>query len=123
MTTTRVLIAVAFVSVCVSPAAAQVWLAPAPPAPPAAPARLAPPAPPAPQAAPAPPAPQPPFVFTDIHVPHYTPFDHDRLEEITHNARDIAERMRDFHAFELAQNIPQPPQAPQPPQPVMRRSE
>src|SRR5688572_9369144 len=136
MTTTRVLIATAFVSVCVSPAAAQVWLAPVPPAPPAAPARIAqavPPAPPAapariaqavppaPPAAPAPPAPrQAPFVFTDIHVPHYTPFDHDRLEEITHNAREIAESMRDFHAFDLAQNIPQPPQAPQPPQPVMR---
>src|SRR5687767_15302248 len=139
MTTTRVLIAAAFVSVCVSPAAAQVWLAPVPPAPPAAPARIAqavPPAPPAapariaqavppaPPAAPAPPAPrQAPFVFTDIHVPHYTPFDHDRLEEITHNAREIAESMRYFHAFDLAQNIPQPPQAPQapqPPQPVMR---
>ena len=114
MTTTRVLIAAALVSVCVSPAAAQVWLAPAPPAPPVAPARIAPPAPPAPQAAPAPPAaPQPPFVFTDIHVPHYTPFDHDRLEEITHNAREIAESMRDFHAFEYAQAIPTPaPPAP-----------
>src|SRR5688500_11753945 len=124
MTTTRVLIATAFVSVCVSPAAAQVWLEPVPPAPPAAPARLAQAGPPAPPAAPPPPVPrQAPFVFTDIHVPHYTPFDHDRLEEITHTAREIAESMRDFHVFELAQNIPQPPQAPQapqPPQPVMR---
>src|SRR5688500_18087705 len=124
MTTTRVLIATAFVSVCVSPAAAQVWRAPVPPPPPAAPARIAQAVPPAPPAAPAPPAPrQAPFVFTDIHVPHYTPFDHDRLEEITHNAREIAESMRDFHAFDLAQNIPQPPQAPQPPQPVMRSEE
>ena len=114
MTTTRVLIAAALVSVCVSPAAAQVWLAPVPPAPPAAPARIAQVVPPAPPAAPAPPAPrQAPFVFTDIHVPHYTPFDHDRLEEITHNAREIAESMRDFHAFEYAQAIPTPaPPAP-----------
>ena len=124
MTTTRVLIAAAFVSVCVSPAAAQVWLAPVPPTPPAAPARIAPlvpsalpaaPAriaqavPPAPPAAPASPAPPPvPFVLTDIHVPHYTPFDHDRLDEITQNAREIAESMRDFHAFEYAQAVPTP---------------
>jgi len=121
MTTTRVLIATAFVSVCVSPAAAQVWLAPVPPAPPAAPARIAQAVPPAPPAAPAPPAPrQAPFVFTDIHVPHYTPFDHDRLEEITHNAREIAESMRDFHVFEYAQAIPAPapPAVPAPPAPM-----
>src|SRR5688572_18520441 len=117
MTITRVLIAAAFVSVCVSPAAAQVWLAPVPPA---SPVQIAPAVPPAPPAAPAPPAPrQAPFVFTDIHVPHYTPFDHDRLEEITHNAREIAESMRDFHAFEYAQAIPAPA-PPAPPQAPVR---
>src|SRR5688572_9187896 len=135
MTTTRVLIAASLVSVCVSPAAAQVWLAPvppappariaqavppAPPAPPAAPVQIAPAVPPAPPAAPAPLAPrQAPFVFTDIHVPHYTPFDHDRLAEITHNAREIAESMRDFHAFEYAQAIPAPA-PPAPPQAAVR---
>ena len=119
MTTTRVLIAVAFVTVCVSPAVAQVWPAPAPPAPPAAPSRVAPAVPPAPPVAPLPPTPAP-FVFTDIDVPHFAidvphfEFDRGELEAISQHAREIAESMRDFHAFDLAQAIAQPPQPPQP---------
>ena len=107
MTTTRVLIAAAFVAVCVSPAAAQVWPAPVPPAPPAAPVQVAPPAPPAPPAAPAPPRPAP-FVLTDIDVPHFTGFDRLDLDAITHHAREIAESVSHFHPFEFAQAIPTP---------------
>jgi tetratricopeptide (TPR) repeat protein len=110
MITTRILLAAAFVSICVSPAGAQVRPAPVPPVPPAAPVRIVPPVPPAPPAAPVPPA---PFVFTDIDVPHFAPFDHGTLDEITQNAREIAESMREFRAFELAQAIPTP--APPPP--------
>src|SRR5688572_20928615 len=106
MTTTRVLIAAAFVTVCVSPAVAQVWPAPAPPAPPAAPARVAPAVPPAPRVAPLPPTPAP-FAFTDIDVDRFT-IDPGDLEAIRQNVRDIAESMRDVQAFELAQAIPTP---------------
>lgn len=75
MTTHRLIIAAAFAFTCAAPAAAQVPVAPAPPAPPAR---------------------------TAIHVPEFR-FDAAELHEIQQSAREIAESMKEFRAFEFAQ--------------------
>ena len=112
MTTTRVLLAAAFVSVCVSTAVAQVPVAPAPP--------VAPVAPVAPVPAPLPRQVEPHSVFTQSE-PHFLDIDHFDLEEITRNAREIAESMKDVHLFaQGAQPFVQPPLPPQAPLPPMQ---